>query len=162
MTMVHQGRCLCGEVTYGTRAAPLWVTICYCRFCQRATGSDRMIEPIFERDAFAFTQGRPSLFTLPSEGSGQDVHVHFCQRCGTKLALTFARWPDRRGLYIGTLDDPASIAVTPENSKHIFVGEARPGTIIPPGFKTFDRHATDNDGAPVEPLVHAAPHFVER
>eukprot|EP00003_Mantamonas_plastica_P012609 TRINITY_DN22556_c0_g1_i1.p1 TRINITY_DN22556_c0_g1~~TRINITY_DN22556_c0_g1_i1.p1 ORF type:complete len:186 (+),score=0.76 TRINITY_DN22556_c0_g1_i1:95-652(+) len=127
MSIGHTGRCLCGDVTYDTGSAPLWVTICYCRFCQRATGSDRMIEPIFEHETFDFTKGHPSVFTLASEGRGKAVHVHFCSTCGTKLALTFERWPDRLGIYIGTLDDPTSIVATPKNSKHVFVREARPG-----------------------------------
>lgn len=161
MSTSQRGRCLCGGIEYDTGSQPLWVTVCYCRFCQRATGSDRMIEPIYERDTFAITKGQPTVFTLPSEGSGKDVHVHFCNRCGTKLALTFERWPDRLGIYIGTLDEPASIEPTPENSKHIFVCEARPGTILPPGFKTYDRHATENDGTALEPIIHTAPHLVK-
>jgi len=160
MSVGYKGRCLCGSVEYDTGSEPLWVTICYCRFCQRSTGSDRTIEPIFEKEAFEFGQGEPSIYTLPSEGSGKDVHVHFCPKCGTKLALTFERWPDRLGIYVGTLDEPTSIAATPENSKHIFVSEARPGTILPAGFKTFDRHAAENDGTPIEPTVHASPHLV--
>ena len=158
----HKGRCLCGDVEYDTGCDPLWVTVCYCRFCQSATGSDRMIEPIFERETFAFTKGQPTVFTLPSDGSGKDVHVHFCNRCGTKLVLTFERWPDRLGIYIGTLDDPTSITPTPENSKHIFVSEARPGTLLPPGFKTFDRHAAENDGTPIEPIIYPSIHLIER
>ena len=154
MSTQHTGRCLCGEVTYDTGSEPLWVTVCYCRFCQRATGSDRMIEPIFEKDSFRFTAGEPAVYTLPSEGSGQDIHVHFCRTCGTNLALTFDRWPDRLGIYIGTLDDPGAIEVTPENSKHIFLSEARAGTLIPPGFKIYDRHATEMDGTPIEPAIH--------
>ncbi|MFD1343475.1 GFA family protein [Litorisediminicola beolgyonensis] len=160
MTEGLTGRCLCGAVAYQTTGDPLWVTICHCRFCQRATGSDRMIEPIFERDAYEITRGSPAVFTLPSEGSGQDVHVQFCAACGTKLALTFARWPDRLGLYIGTLDDPGAIAVTRENSKHIFTGEARPGTILPPGVPTYECHVAEADGTPCEPVVHEAPFVV--
>ena len=156
----HKGRCLCGGIAYDTGSQPLWVTICYCRFCQRATGSDRMIEPIFEYDSFAFTEGNPSVYTLASEGSGKDIHVHFCANCGTKLALTFERWPDRLGIYVGTLDDPMSVAITPDNTKLIFIDEARAGTILPPGFKTFDRHATENDGTQIEPVIHGSPFFV--
>ena len=156
----HIGRCLCGGVEYNTGSEPLWVTICYCRFCQRATGSDRMVEPIFEHETFSFTQGSPSVYTLRSEGSGKAVRVHFCSKCGTKLALTFERWPDRLGIYVGTLDDPSSISTTPENSKCIFVSEARIGTTLPPGFKTFDRHATENDGKPIEPTVHMTAYLV--
>jgi hypothetical protein len=157
----YTGRCLCGKVGYDTGSDPLWVTICYCRFCQRATGSDRMIEPIFERETFAFTGREPSTYTTSSEGSGKDVHVHFCADCGTKLALTFERWPDRIGIYVGTLDDPAVNSTTPENSKLIFVSEARAGTILPPGFKTFARHASENDGTAIEPVVHASPFVVQ-
>ena len=160
MSVGHKGRCICGNVRYDTGSEPLWVTICYCRFCQRATGSDRMIEPIFEHEDFAFTEGSPAIYTLPSDGSGKNIHVHFCSECGTKLALSFERWPDRLGIYIGTLDDPTSISMMPENSKHIFVSEARPGTILPSGFKTFDRHATENDGSPIEPIIHTSPHLI--
>jgi len=160
MSSEHSGQCLCGKVRYDTGSAPLWVTVCYCRFCQRATGSNKMIEPIFERDSFSFLGNDPAVYTLPSDGSGKDINVHFCDNCGTKLALTFERWSDRIGIYIGTLDDPFSIAATPENSKHIFVSEARPGTILPSGFKTFERHATENDGTPLEPTIHSSPHFV--
>ncbi|WP_417267562.1 GFA family protein [Celeribacter baekdonensis] len=158
MSIGHAGRCHCGNVVYDTGSAPLWVTICYCRFCQRATGSDRMIEPIFEHDTFDFTKGHPAVFTLASEGRGKAVHVHFCSTCGTKLALTFERWPDRLGIYIGTLDDPTSIVATPKNSKHVFVREARPGTILPPGVKTYDSHATENDGTPIAPTLYGSPH----
>ena len=154
------GHCLCGAVAYDTGGDPLWTTICYCRFCQRATGSDRMIEPIFERDPFAFTKGAPAVYTLSSEGSGQDVHVHFCATCGTKLALTFARWPDRLGIYIGTLDDPAAIRPALGTSKHIFTSEARPGTILPPDVPTYARHATEPDGTPVAPLIHETVHIL--
>lgn len=159
MSSHHTGRCLCGNVTYDTGSDPLWVTVCYCRFCQRATGSDRMIEPIFERVSFSLSGSEAKLYSLPSDGSGKNINVHFCRNCGTKLALTFERWPDRIGIFIGTLNDPMSMTATVENTKHIFVSEARSGTIILPGFKTFDRHATESDGTPIEPTIYSAPYI---
>lgn len=152
-----EGGCLCGMLRYRAEASPLWVTVCYCRFCQKATGSDRMIEPIFERDAVSFFKGEPAVFTLTSEGSGKDIHVHFCPECGTKLALTFDRWPDRLGLFAGTLDDPASAPVTSATSKQIFVSEARPDTVLFAGIPTYLRHATENDGTPISPRVPLSP-----
>jgi hypothetical protein len=119
-----------------------------------------MIEPIFERSSFVFTGASPAVYTLPSEGSGKDINVLFCPDCGTKLALTFERWPERIGIYAGTLDKPSAVTATPDNSKHIFVSEAQPGTILPAGFKTSDRHATENDGSPLEPIMHASHHMV--
>ncbi|SEW30208.1 Uncharacterized conserved protein [Cognatiyoonia koreensis] len=151
------GRCLCGQVTYDTGSKPLWITVCYCRFCQRATGSDRMIEPVFDRQGFNFGPVQPDVYTQPSDGSGKDINVHFCSTCGTKLALTFERWPDKIGVYIGTLVNPDAIKIRPENSKHIFVSEARSGTLLPPNVKIFDRHAAENDGTPIAPTIHTKP-----
>lgn len=152
-----EGGCLCGRLRYTARQSPLWVTVCYCRFCQHATGADRMIEPIFDRAEFAFTKGTPDVFTLPSEGSGKNIHVHYCSACGTKLALTFARWADRPGIYVGTLDDPTVIQITGDNSKQIFVSEARPDTVIFAGLPTYSRHASENDGTPIKPLIPDEP-----
>ena len=154
-----KGRCLCGSVRYQTGSPPLWVTVCHCRFCQRATGADRMVQPVFAREEFRFEGENPAVYSQPSEGSGKAIEVHFCARCGTKLALTFERWPNKIGVYAGTLDDPAAAAVAPEQTKHIFVAEAPPGTILPPGVKVYDHHAMGADGQPVQPHVHTR-HFI--
>ncbi len=116
-----------------------------------------MIQPVFERQAFKFPAARPAVFTQPSEGSGKNINIHFCSDCGTKLALTFERWPDKIGLYIGTLDNPDAVRIGPDNSKHIFVSEARAGTLLPPNVKVFDRHGAQDDGTPIEPALHAKP-----
>ena len=152
-----EGGCLCGMLRYRATTSPLWVTVCYCRFCQKATGSDRMIEPIFERKAVSFVKGDPAVFTLASEGSGKDIHVHFCAACGTKLALTFGRWPDHLGLYAGTLDDPGAVSIAKGTSKQIFVSEARPDTVLFADISTYLRHAADNNGRPMASHVPAAP-----
>jgi hypothetical protein len=135
----------------------LWITICFCRFCQRATGSDRMIEPVFRLDDLDFTAAEPERFTTVSEGSGKAVHVHFCPDCGTKVVLAFERWPDRIGLYAGTIDDPSALAPTPSNAKQIFVSEAAPGSVLLPGIPTFERHAVSQDGTRNVPTIHDLP-----
>jgi len=45
--MTQSGGCLCGDLRYSVEGEPEWVTTCYCRFCQTATGSDYMVEPLF-------------------------------------------------------------------------------------------------------------------
>ncbi|SMX38904.1 GFA family protein [Maliponia aquimaris] len=149
----HAGGCLCGALGFEVTADPLWITACFCRFCQRATGSTGVIEPIFDATAFRITKGTPARYVHVSDGSGKEVHVHFCQTCATKTHLTFERWPDRLGVYSGAFDDPGWFDFTPANSKYIFLDEAPRGTMVPAGFTCFFQHAATPDGTPQEPFV---------
>ncbi|SDZ16572.1 Uncharacterized conserved protein [Jannaschia faecimaris] len=157
-----QGGCLCGNVRYETRGQPVKVTLCHCRFCQRATGGAYLVEPIFEAQAFRLTKGVPKTYTHVSGGSGKEVFVHFCDTCGTKLFLQFERFADAVGVYGGTFDDPNWFELTPENSKHIFLGVAQRGTVIPARVDTYSEHAFRTDGTPIAPTVFDAPHVIEK
>lgn len=157
----HAGGCLCGKLRYAVGVAPIRVTICYCRFCQRATGSTGMIEPIFPKDGFAVTAGCETIYSLVSEGSGKQVNVHFCANCGTKVRLSLERFPEVIGIYAGTFDNPNWFQRSPENTKHIFLGVAQRGTIIPPGFNCFEEHATTNDGVAIPPRQYAQSTILE-
>ena len=159
---VHAGGCLCGAVRYETLADPLRITFCHCRFCQRATGSAYMVEPIFRLEDFRITLGSPTIYQLRSAGSGKMVAVHFCPICGTKMRLTFERFTDTCGVYAGTFDNPDWFSVSPDNSKHIYLDVARHDTVVPAGIPMFRQHAMLNDGTPLEPVVHDQPRVVGR
>lgn len=158
--MRQEGGCLCGQIRYAVEAAPIRVTMCYCRFCQKATGSWGMVEPIFEKPAFKITAGTPKTFQLPSAGSGKQVTIHFCENCSTKLFLTFERWTDIVGVYAGAFDDPNWFPRDGENARHVFLTSAQIGTIVSPGVKTYQNHATTNDGTPLEATVFDMPHVI--
>jgi len=157
---VAQGGCLCGELRYEVQSPPSRVTICHCRFCQRATGGAYLVEPIFDKQSFSLIKGDAKIYQHRSEGSGQQVHVNFCDKCGTKLFLAFDRWPDIVGVYGGTFDEPNWYERTAENSKQIFLGVAQSGTVIPAGVNTFEEHATKNDGTPIEPTIFSEPKVI--
>src|ERR1051325_5315746 len=108
---IHQGGCLCGALRYETTADPLRVTICRCGCGQRATGSAYMVEPIFRHEDMRATKGSATIYELRSAGSGKTVRVHFCPVCGTKLYLSFERFPGVYGVYAGTFDDPSWFAI---------------------------------------------------
>lgn len=148
-----EGGCLCGAQRYEALAAPLRVTICHCKFCQRATGGAAMIEPIFDQAAIRSIRGEPKIYTQVSAGSGKAVHVHFCPDCGTKLWLSFERFPGFVGLYAGTLDDPNWIVVAPGTTKQIFLDSARPDSVVLAGVNAFGQHSALNDGTVLEPVV---------
>jgi hypothetical protein len=149
----HEGGCLCGAIRYAVKSQPMRVTICHCRFCQRATGSAYLVEPIFGKSDFDIISGRPKIYRHRSEGSGKLVDVHFCENCGTKLFLSFERFPDVVGVYGGSFDDPNWFERSAENARHIFLSVAQHGTVIPAGIARFDQHATTNDGDPIAPTV---------
>ncbi len=155
-----EGGCLCGKVRYEAKGQPARVTMCHCKFCQRATGGAYLVEPVFEADRFSVVQGVPATYAHVSEGSGKDVYIHFCRDCGTKLFLTFERFSGAYGVYGGTFDDPNWFDLDPETTKHIFLGVAQRGTVIPAGVNTFAEHATDGDGVPITPKVFYAPHII--
>lgn len=157
----QRGRCLCGTIAYETSTPPARVTYCHCRFCQRGTGSAYLVEPIFDRSAFEIVSGEPRIYDHRSEGSGKLVHVHFCDRCGTKLMLTFERFPDVVGIFGGTFDDPNWFDRSPANSKHIFLDVAQNGTVVPAGIDTYGEHATTSDGEPIAPKVFDTHHLFD-
>ncbi len=120
-----------------------------------------MVEPVFRKTDFALTAGKETVYGHRSEGSGKMVDVHFCGTCGTKLFLTFERFPDVVGVYAGTFDDPNWFERSPDNSKHIFLGVAQRGTVIPAGIPTYLEHSATNAGEPAEPTVFDAPHLID-
>lgn len=119
-----------------------------------------MVQPVFEDHELVVESGKPQVFDLPSEGSGKIIHVHFCARCGTKLWLSFERFPGKVGLYAGTFDDPCWFNITPDISKHIFLNEARRDTVIPPGLPTFAAHVLAKDGTPASATVFETCHII--
>ncbi|WP_246107418.1 GFA family protein [Puniceibacterium confluentis] len=161
VTMIKaQGGCLCGQLRYEAGNQPSRVTLCHCRFCQRATGGAYLVEPIFDAQDIRVTRGTPKTYAHVSEGSGKEVRIHFCDTCGTKLLLTFERFENVVGVYGGTFDDPNWFDLTPDKSKHIFLGVARRGTVIPPHVNTYTAHAFDRDGTPLTPEVYEKPHVI--
>lgn len=160
--MHHAGGCLCGGLRFETFAEPQRVTYCHCRFCQRATGSAFMVEPLFRVGDFRMTKGTPSVYELRSQGSGKLVRVNFCATCGTKLYLAFERFTDCYGIYAGTFDDPNWFVMSSDNTKQIFVSVARPETILQAGIPTFRQHARLNDGTTVESFTLDHPPLVSQ
>ena len=157
----HQGGCLCGAIKYEVTAAPLYVTYCHCKYCQRATGSAYAVEPIFQRSDFKITAGNPATYSQPSTRSGRLVTANFCSTCGTKLFLDLERIPDNVAIYGGTFDNPNWFERTPEVSRHIFLNYAQKGTLIPAGFSTFGEFALNDEGTPAEPTVFTSPRVMD-
>jgi hypothetical protein len=144
------------------RAQPIHVTLCFCTFCQRATGSTHMVEPIFRRSDFAVVTGATSVFALQSSGSGKRVDVHFCATCGTKIFLGFERFPDVVGVYAGTFDNPNWFERPAEITACLFLDNAQDGAIIPAGVATYRQHRLSLDGSRPVATIYDAPFTITR
>ena len=154
---IHEGGCLCGAERYQTKGEPVRITICHCRFCQRATGGAYMVEPIFRPEDVSATRGVPSIYTHVSEGSGKCLHIHSCSVCATKLYVLFERFPDICGVYGGTFDDPSWFSVEPANTRHICIDTVRADTFLPAGFPMFRQHPVARDGTLRDPFFLDTP-----
>lgn len=121
------------------------------------TGTAYAVEPIFEEAGFELLKGDPKSYSHVSEGSGKGIHVHFCPTCGTSFRYTFERFDAMTGIMAGTFDDPNWFEWTPENAKHIFLGTARPETIVPDDLPAYLNHAATNAGEPLDPLDLSGP-----
>lgn len=159
--MRHEGGCLCGGVRYHVAARPRDIINCSCSFCQRATGSAYLVETTFDKDAVVIDQGPPRVYDHVSGGSGKLVHIHFCPDCGTKLFMTFDRFPEIAGVFTGTFDDPNWLAQSDRDAAmFFFLGKAQDGTVIPAGHDVYHAHFWHRDGVPATPRRFSAPQIV--
>lgn len=99
------GGCLCGRVRYETDAEPAWTAICYCRDCQRASGSGYM--PVMGvRRADMRISGETKAFEVAAQ-RGPSTR-HFCPTCGSLIFGGVEGPADQTmSVYVGTLDDPS-------------------------------------------------------
>jgi len=99
-----KGGCLCGAVQYQLTGKPEFCVYCYCKDCQRSTGSDRFAGAMFTNDALTVTCGATKAFTTHAV-SGRTVQRHFCGDCASML------WGQTEmglvSVCAGTLNDPS-------------------------------------------------------
>jgi hypothetical protein len=128
------GGCLCGAVRYETDAAPAWSAVCYCRDCQRASGSGYMPVMGVTRGAMRIT-GETAAFTVTAAGGGPSTR-HFCPACGSLIFGGVEGPPDdTMSVYVGTLDDPS--VFQPQTA--IFTSRRQAWDSPIPGVTEFER-----------------------
>ncbi len=154
----REGGCLCGSVRFVALGEPVNTLQCHCRFCQRITGSTSYANSTYRIDAVQFSGEPMSSYSHTSEGSGKQVHVHFCPKCGTTMGLTFERWPEYRAISRGTLDNPNSVAV----SSHIWTSSSQTGVVLPAEVDCFEFARADLSGVPRAALRFDVPQMARK
>jgi hypothetical protein len=99
------GGCLCGAVRYQAGGKPLFGLRCYCRDCQRASGSSNMPIMAVKTSEFKIS-GEVRSFAVTGESGNQAIRG-FCPTCGSLLFGKPEAAPAVTTVYAGTFDDPS-------------------------------------------------------
>lgn len=128
------GRCLCGDIRYEYKGAPLKILHCHCESCRRHTSCPVSTFVCVPRDGFRFTKGEPVAYA-----SSPGVTRTHCGRCGAPMTYTSDR-NTQVDIYAGTLDDPAAIVPT----YHVFAEEQLPWFEIADALPRYARGSIGN------------------
>src|SRR5262249_30325259 len=110
--MDMQGGCLCGAVRYKYSGEVLRTAICYCRDCQRASGSAFHVGVLVAGEGFIVTRGGLRADRAIGD-SGRWIDRSFCPICGSGILHALElRSSDVMVIKVGSLDEPS--VVTPE------------------------------------------------
>ena len=120
MSVEYEGGCFCGSVRFSCTAEPAFSFYCHCSDCQRTGGGPFAVGLMVPSESFNVRGDLQAYTTIGS--SGQEVHRHFCPRCGSGIYLETAAVPGNVFLKAGVLDDAGW--VKPE--MHIFTVTKQP------------------------------------
>jgi hypothetical protein len=126
------GGCLCGAIRYRIAGAPVFVGQCYCKDCQKATGTGHSTV-IGVLESQLTVEGKPAVYASVG-GSGGQVLRHFCPVCAGRLYTAANSTGPVRMVQAGSLDEPN--AVTPTVA--IFVKDAVSWDRIDSALVKFD------------------------
>ena len=98
------GRCLCGDIRFEYRGAPIETLHCHCESCRRHTSSPFSTFVVVDKGSFCYTKGAPIAFA-----SSPGVERTHCGRCGSPIAYENK---DEFALYACTLDDVTALTPT--------------------------------------------------
>jgi hypothetical protein len=131
-TKRYTGGCLCGAVRYEATGEPMFMGLCFCADCRKASGSGFIPFIGFPAAALRFT-GETLMYTSKAANGGDSVR-NSCPTCGGLVFGGIAGTDDSHTIYAGSLDDPSVFKPT----MAIF-GRSRPDWVaMPPGLTVFD------------------------
>ncbi len=114
------GSCLCGQVRYSVTGTPIFMGVCHCADCQKATGS--AFSPVVAvPDVGVEMTGAPKTYTKKGD-SGKDITRSFCPECGSTLMSRAQAMTGVVMLTTGPMDDAS--AFTP--AMEIYCASAQP------------------------------------
>jgi hypothetical protein len=101
---VTTGRCLCGDIRFEYRGAPLETGYCHCESCRRSTSQPFVAYVVIDKSSFRYARGTPVGYA-----SSPGVERTHCGRCGSPISFENSK---DFALWVGALDDPTKVTPT--------------------------------------------------
>jgi hypothetical protein len=128
----HTGGCLCGAGRYVARGEPTMAGCCFCKDCQKASGSGFIPFMGFKAEQLSFT-GQTLQFTSKS-ARGTPAVRNSCPACGSLVFGGIVGEDTGHTIYAGSLDDAS--AFHPKIA--IFTRDRPEWAPLPAGLKAFE------------------------
>ena len=133
----YKGGCLCGQVRYNFLSHRLDAVSCYCRDCQRVTGSP--MTTVVQADANSLvTDGQTKTYSVQS-ASNRTVTRHFCPTCGSQLFTEAEMVPDAIFIKCSTLDEPSNAST----KANFWLSSAASWAPVNKNLPCFDQNPVD-------------------
>ncbi|KIK62127.1 hypothetical protein GYMLUDRAFT_42123 [Collybiopsis luxurians FD-317 M1] len=100
--IVRRGTCLCKSIQFEVKGDPVHYTVCYCKNCQKASGSGFMMNVWFQDENYIMKTGEDVLkvFYDTNTNSGRPLARYFCSNCGSNVYLRQSPELPRSDVYI--------------------------------------------------------------
>ncbi len=89
----YTGQCHCGDNHFQLVDTPVYQFICYCKECRVLNSGGHLCGIMFDEKQLKPAQ-KTTQYDYPG-GSGHDIQLHFCQRCGTHLYAFPTEFPGK-------------------------------------------------------------------
>ena len=101
------GKCACGKVSFEVNQPLIGAAYCYCKRCQRRTGTGVSVTGLTQPGSFTITEGVESVHGYEPGDGGFDKY--FCEECGGHLYTSHPENPDILAIRMGALDQDPGI-----------------------------------------------------
>ena len=128
-----EGGCACGAVRYECSSDPLMAANCYCRDCQRSTGTAMASVLLVAKTALKLA-GELKHYEVTGD-SGNKVTRGFCPNCGSPILSLMSAMPDYVALKAASLDDPSLF----KPMLQVFMKSAPPWAPVRDDLPQFDK-----------------------
>jgi hypothetical protein len=101
------GACMCGMVRFEVNEPLVGAAYCYCKRCQRRTGTAFSATALTRPGSFRVTKGQEYVGTYePGDGG---FNKFFCRNCGGQLYTSHPENPEILAIRLGALDQDPGI-----------------------------------------------------